>query len=269
MLFGKILGRIVSIKYDGVEYIHQPNLSLMPSFWRAATDNDRGSRAHLQSAQWRTATLSSFHEKLEFNRRVDGLEVIITYNLNTIPSSHAIVTYFINSYGQIHVHMSYKGIEGLPNMFKFGMDLAIPCEFNTLTWRGFGPDETYADREFGAKYGTYTNKVADNVAGYVIPQACGNHTRVRYATITNATGAGLKITGDAPLSFSALPYTSHELEVAFHHYELPPVHKTVLSINAQEMGVGGDDSWGARPEARFELPGNENYEYSFVIEPTK
>ncbi len=269
VLFGKILGRIVSIKYDGVEYIHQPNLSLMPSFWRAATDNDRGSRAHLQSAQWRTATLSSFHEKLEFNRRVDGLEVIITYNLNTIPSSHAIVTYFINSYGQIHVHMSYKGIEGLPNMFKFGMDLAIPCEFNTLTWRGFGPDETYADREFGAKYGTYTNKVADNVAGYVIPQACGNHTRVRYATITNATGAGLKITGDAPLSFSALPYTSHELEVAFHHYELPPVHKTVLSINAQEMGVGGDDSWGARPEARFELPGNENYEYSFVIEPTK
>lgn len=269
VIFAKNLGRIVSLKYDGVEYIHQPNLSLMPSFWRASTDNDRGNQAPVRMAQWKLASLYAFHENMEINRRVDGLEVIFTYNLNTMPVSHAAVKYFINSYGQIHVTMSYNGVEGLPNMFKFGMDLAIPADFDTLTWRGFGPDETYADREFGARLGTFTNKVVDNVAGYVIPQACGNHTGVRFATVTNEEGKGLRISGETPLSFSALPYSAHELEAAYHHYELPPVHKTVLSINLKEMGVGGDDSWGARPEECFEIPANQNYEFSFVIEAAK
>ena len=111
--------------------------------------------------------------------------------------------------------------------------------------------------------------MVDNVAGYVIPQACGNHTGVRFATVTNEEGKGLRISGETPLSFSALPYSAHELEAAYHHYELPPVHKTVLSINLKEMGVGGDDSWGARPEECFEIPANQNYEFSFVIEAAK
>ena len=241
----------------------------MPSFWRASTDNDRGNQAPIRMAQWKLASLYAFHESMDIHRHEDGLEVIFNYNLNTMPISHAMVTYFINSYGQIRVTMKYDGVEGLPNMFKFGMDLAIPADFDTLTWRGFGPDETYADREFGARLGTFTNKVADNVAQYVIPQACGNHTGVRFATVTNELGQGLRISGDVPLSLSALPYSAHELEAAYHHYELPPVHKTVLSINLKEMGVGGDDSWGARPEPRFEIPADQSYEYSFTIEAVR
>ena len=269
VIFAKNLGRIVSLKYDGVEYIHQPNLSLMPSFWRASTDNDRGNQAPIRMAQWKLASLYAFHESMDIHRREEGLEVIFNYNLNTVPTSHAVVTYFINSYGQIRVTMKYDGVKGLPNMFKFGMDLAIPADFDTLTWRGFGPDETYADREFGARLGTFTNKVADNVAQYVIPQACGNHTGVRFATVTNELGQGLRISGDVPLSLSALPYSAHELEAAYHHYELPLVHKTVLSINLKEMGVGGDDSWGARPEPCFEIPADQSYEYSFTIEAVR
>ncbi|MDE5977890.1 MAG: DUF4981 domain-containing protein [Turicibacter sp.] len=269
VVFAKNLGRIVSLKYDGIEYIYQPNLSLMPSFWRAPTDNDRGNQAPIRMAQWKLASLYAFHESMEINRYEDGLEVRFTYNLNTMPISYAVVKYFVNSYGQIHVTISYTGVEGLPNMFKFGMDLAIPADFDTLTWRGFGFDETYADREFGARLGTFNNKVIDHVAGYVIPQACGNHTGVRFATVTNTQGKGLRISGETPLSFSALPYSSHELESAYHHYELPPIHKTVLSINLKEMGVGGDDSWGARPEECFEIPSNQDYEFSFVIEAEK
>lgn len=269
VLFANTSGRMVSLKYDDVEYIYQPNLSLMPSFWRASTDNDRGHGGASRMGQWKLASLYARHEKMDFKRREDGLEVNFKYNLSTSPAAYVFVNYFINSYGQIHVTMTYEGVEGLPNMFKFGMDLAIPAEFNHLTWRGFGPDETYVDRQFGAKYGTFSNKVADNVAAYVIPQACGNHTGVRYAMLTNESGIGLKITGDQVLEFSALPYTSHELESAYHHYELPPVYKTVLSINAKEMGIGGDDSWGARPESCYELPANQNYEISFMIEAIK
>lgn len=250
-----------------MQYIHQPNLSLMPSFWRAPVDNDRGYQAQIHYAQWKVASLYAYHTDMAITRLETGLQVAFTYNLNTTPASQAVVTYAIDSYGIIDVHMSYQGVEGLPEMFRFGMDMAIPAEFDTLTWRGLGPDETYCDREFGAKYGTFTNKVHDNVAAYVIPQACGNHTHVRFAEITNSAGVGLRITGDQPLSFGALPYTCHELEAAFHHYELPPVHKTVLSINHREMGVGGDDSWGAQPLAEYKIPANQNYDYRFTIAP--
>ena len=104
-----------------------------------------------------------------------------------------------------------------------------------------------------------------------MPQGCGNHTGVRYAKVTNASGVGIEISGtfDQPLSFSALPYTAHELEHAQHLFELPPIYKTVLAVNLREMGVGGDDSWGARPEAMFDLPADRAYELKFKISPIR
>lgn len=269
VIFARNLGRIVSLKYAGVQYIHQPNLSLMPSFWRAATDNDRGYQAPNQSAQWKIASLYAQHTRMQVTRLETGLQVDFEYNLNTMPAASVSVRYFIDSFGVIHVTMSYEGVAGLPEMFRFGMDLAIPAQFETLTWRGLGPMETYSDREFGAKYGTFTNKVSDNLAAYVIPQACGNHTQVKTAALTNAQGCGLLITGAQPLSVTALPYTCHELEAAFHHYELPPVHKTVVSINLVEMGVGGDDSWGAQPHPEYKVKADQDYTYQFSIQPVK
>ncbi len=269
VIFARNLGRIVSLKYNGKEFIHQPNLSLMPSFWRAPIDNDRGCGAHVRFAQWKVASMYAYHTAMDVTHLEDGLQVIFTYNLNTSPASEAKVNYHINGEGQINVTMTYKGVENLSNMFKFGMDLAIPADYQYLTWYGLGPDETYIDRQFGAKLGRYSNKVSDNVAAYVIPQACGNKTQVRDAKITDEYGNGLRISGEVPFSFSALPYSAHELEAAFHHYELPPVHKTVLSINLKEMGVGGDDSWGARPYPEYEVASNEDYTFSFMIEAAK
>ena len=85
----------------------------------------------------------------------------------------------------------------------------------------------------------------DNVSKYLVPQECGNRTGVRWAEVTDHRGRGLRFTGGA-MEFSALPYTPHELENAMHDYELPPIHYTVIRANLQQMGVGGDDSWGAR-----------------------
>ena len=210
-------------------------------------------------------------EQMDVEVALDGLRVDFKYNLQTTPIASANVNYFVNHLGEIQVQMTYDGTEDLADMFKFGMDVAIPADFDTLTWRGFGPDETYADREFGARYGTFKNKVADNIPGYVVPQACGNHTGVRYAKVVNEAGVGICISGsiDQSLSFSALPYSAHELENAYHEFELPQVHKTVLSINLKGMGVGGDDSWGARPETMFDLPANQSYQLKFKIAPVK
>jgi len=267
IIFSRVFGRLVSVNYGGNEFIYHPQQTLMPSFWRAAVDNDKGHGAQARMAQWKIASLYATCCEQSYEECESGLKVEYKYNHHTMPESYSTVTYFVNSYGEIDVRMRYEGTEGLADMFKFGMDLSIPADFENLTWRGFGPDETHADREFGAKYGTFSNKVVDNVPGYVMPQACGNHTGVRYAKVTNEAGQGICVSAEAgqPLSFSALPYASHELEFATHNYDLPAVHKTVLSINLKEMGVGGDDSWGARPEALFDLPADQDYEFSFKI----
>ena len=46
---------------------------------------------------------------------------------------------------------------------------------------------------------------------------------------------------------SATSYLPEEVAAARHHEELPPVSKTVLRILKMKSGIGGDDSWGARP----------------------
>ena len=267
IIFSRVFGRLVSVKYGENDFIYHPSQSLMPSFWRAAVDNDKGHGAQQRMAQWKIASLYARCEEQTYEELPTGLKVVYKYNHYTTPASYSTVTYFVDAQGTIDVTMSYDGHEGLADMFKFGMDLSIPADFGNLTWRGYGPDETYADRHFGSKYGTFSKKVSDNIPEYVMPQACGNHVGVRWAKVVNDIGEGILIEANnaQPLSFSALPYASHELEFANHHFELPEIHKTVLSINLKEMGVGGDDSWGARPEEIFDIPSDRAYKFNFRI----
>ena len=268
VLFNKGMGRIISLKYGDKEYVESHLQTLAPTFWRAPVDNDRGSRAQIEMAQWKLASMyMSNGAKLEHTIHSNGVEVASAINLNTNPAATVQVKYFIHPTGKIDVEMDYKATPGLPQMMRFGMDFSIPAEFDNLTWRGLGPIESYPDRDFGLHYGTYSNKVADNMGGYLKPQECGNHVGVRYATVTNNCGQGLKITMEnAPLNFAALPYTNHELENATHDYDLPAVHKTVLSISSALMGVAGDNSWGARPEEMYQLPADKDYNLKFSIQ---
>ncbi len=148
----------------------------------------------------------------------------------------------------------------------FGLTMKIPAEYENLTWYGNGPDENYSDRKHGARLGIFSNKVADNVSPYSKPQECGNKTDVRWFTVSDSTGNGLKISAKSTVEFSALPYTSHELENASHHYDLPNIHNTVLTINKVQMGVGGDDSWGAPTHSEYLIPSDKPLEFEFCIE---
>ena len=131
-----------------------------------------------------------------------------------------------------------------------------------MTWYGMGPEETYVDRCRGAKLGIYKNKVVDNMAKYLNPQECGNKVGVRWASITDKKGRGMLFTGDK-MEFSALPYTPHEIENARHAFELPKVHYTVVRVSKQQMGIGGDDSWGAKTHEEYLLNAEKKMEFSF------
>ena len=138
----------------------------------------------------------------------------------------------------------------------------MDADYDCLEWYGLGPAETYVDRARGGKLGVYCNHVADNMAQYMVPQECGNKTQVRYAKVTDERGRGLIFAGDC-MHFSALPYTPHELENAAHPQELPEVHYTVIRAALAQMGVAGDNSWGARPHLEHLIDVSKKLEFTF------
>ena len=140
----------------------------------------------------------------------------------------------------------------------------LDADYDHVTWYGLGPAETYADRRKGAKLGIYQNRVMDNLAEYLVPQECGNKMDVRYAKVTDAKGRGMLFAGDG-IYFSALPYTPHEMEHALHAYELPRVHDTVVRVALAQMGVAGDDSWGARVHPEYRIQTGQKLEFRFWI----
>lgn len=254
VLFDKGGKGLVSYVYGGREMI---KAIPKPNFWRAPTDNDNGNQMPFRYAQWKLASmyqLNGIPGSKEPNpvivQETDKVTVTYTYYLPTTPESSCEVAYTVTGDGTVHTALSYNPPKGIHDMPEFGMLFKFDADYENLTWYGYGPAETYCDRERGGKLGIHHNKVADNIAQYLVPQECGNHTHVRRASITDNLGRGMEFSGKE-LSFSALPYTPHELENAMHSYELPPVYYTVVRVALQQMGVAGDDSWGARTHDEY------------------
>lgn len=254
----------------------------LPNFWRAPVDNDMGCLAPAQYAQWKIASLYISHKKVaasssEYHADFEEYPVTVTegegtitvawrYHMPTTPCSECEVSYTVYGDGTIETKLSYDPVKELGDMPEFGMIFKLNADYDRLTWYGLGPTETYADRKEGAKLGIYQNKVRDNMAKYLVPQECGNKMGVRYATVTDARGRGMLFAGDA-MNFSALPYTPHELEQAAHDYELPQAHYTVVRAALAQMGVAGDDSWGARvhPQYRIRIDEKKKLTFNFLF----
>lgn len=254
VLFDKGGKGLVSYVYGGREMI---KAIPKPNFWRAPTDNDNGNQMPFRYAQWKLASmyqLNGIPGSKEPNpvivQETDKVTVTYTYYLPTTPESSCEVAYTVTGDGTVHTALSYDPPKGIHDMPEFGMLFKFDADYENLTWYGYGPAETYCDRERGGKLGIHHNKVADNIAQYLVPQECGNHTHVRRASVTDNLGRGMEFSGKE-LSFSALPYTPHELENAMHSYELPPVYYTVVRVALQQMGVAGDDSWGSRTHEEY------------------
>lgn len=256
-LFSMLSGGLVSYRYAGKEMIEKIP---MPNFWRAPVDNDNGSMAPARYAQWKIASMYISHRNggmfdnvpTKVEEKDNTVTVTYTYFMPTTPAGKCQVSYTVFGDGTIETKLMYDPVEGLPDMPEFGMMFQFNADYDNLTWYGMGSEETYADRRHGAKLGIYSSKVADNMAKYLVPQECGNKVGVRYARIADAKGRGMMFEGDE-LSFSALPYTPHELENAAHVYELPQVHHTIVRVALAQMGVGGDDSWGSLVHPEYHI----------------
>ncbi|MDZ4906966.1 beta-galactosidase small subunit, partial [Clostridium perfringens] len=130
----------------------------------------------------------------------------------------------------------------------------------------YGPEENYIDRNNGARLGRFKNTAINNLSKYLIPQECGNRKGVRWVRVTDSNNEGLSFKYiNIPFELSVLPYSAYELENAMHIEELPPINYTWVRIIAKQMGVGGDDSWGALVHDEYKISSKEDINLSFII----
>ena len=277
VMFSVLNGGMVSYKYAGREMIEAiPK----PNFWRAPTDNDCGNLMPMRYAQWKIASMYATHKDFRSKERYapsnapettvyeNSVEVAFKYLMPTTPVSECRLAYEVFGDGRVKTTLTYDPVKELGDMPEFGVLFKFNADYDHVKWYGFGPAETYADRKHGAKLGIYENSVSDNMARYLVPQECGNKEGVRWASITDRKGRGMLFEMDknnGPMMFSALPYTPHEMENAMHPYELPEVHYTVVRAAKGQMGVGGDDSWGAQTHPEYLLNTDGKMEFSFVF----
>ena len=266
--FSAIYPGLTSYIFAGKELISQIP---MPNFWRAPTDNDKGSLMPQRYAQWKIASLyvTAKHEGTwdlypEVVEHPHSVLIRYHYYMPTVPASSCFVSYEVFGDGTIRTTLSYDAVKGLPDMPEFGMLFKLDADYDRIFWYGLGPEETYSDRLRGAKLGLYEKSVRDCLARYNDPQESGNHCGVRTLKVVDRRGRGMEFFGDN-LSVNVLPWTPHELESAAHAHELPPVHYTVVRAAMQQMGVGGDDSWGARTHPEYLLPAEQDLCFSFCF----
>ena len=276
VLFSVLNGGLTSYKYAGKEMIEAiPK----PNFWRAPTDNDCGNLMGMRYGQWKIASMYLSHKdfrkgpygpgnvpEVEVNEKT--VKVTYTYLMPTTPLSECKLSYEVFGDGRVKTTLTYDPVKELGDMPEFGVIFKFNADYDRVEWYGLGEAETYSDRKKGAKLGIYTNKVADNMARYMVPQECGAKEEVRWAKVTDRRGRGMLFEMDennGPMMFSALPYTPHEMENAMHPYELPEVHYTVVRVAKDQMGIGGDDSWGARTHEEYLLKTDKKMEFSFVF----
>ena len=276
VLFSVLNGGLVSYKYAGKEMIE---VIPKPNFWRAPTDNDCGNLMGMRYGQWKLASMYLSHKdfrqgaygpanmpEVEVNEK--SVKVSYTYIMPTTPTSECKLSYEVFGDGRVKTTLVYDPVKELGDMPEFGVIFKFNADYDRVEWYGLGEAETYSDRKKGAKLGIYANMVADNIARYMVPQECGAKEEVRWAKVTDRKGRGMLFEMDennGPMMFSALPYTPHEMENAMHPYELPEVHYTVVRVAKDQMGIGGDDSWGARTHEEYLLKTDKKMEFSFVF----
>ncbi|HKQ06473.1 MAG TPA: glycoside hydrolase family 2 TIM barrel-domain containing protein [Blastocatellia bacterium] len=260
---GRQSGALESYEVKGKQLIAAP---LAPNFWRPPTDNDRGNDMPKRQGIWRDAAANRTVK--EVTAEQVSPQVVRVIAAATLPAGASTVRNVYTFYGSGEIEIEQEITPGgqLPDLPRFGMQMRVPGEFRTVTWFGRGPQENYWDRNTAAAVGQYSEQVENLFFPYIEPQESGNRTDVRWITLTNRNGFGLKATGMPLLSVSAWPFHMEELERRKHPSEIVAAEDITVNLDDRQMGVGGDNSWGALQHPEYRLPAGP-YRYRFRIEP--
>lgn len=261
-------GKIVSYKIEGKELLKAP---LMPNYFRALTDNDidflnftpQWAKFHPFYA-WQRATHRTSADKTEVVKNENAVEIHIAFSTAGLKKS--VATYRVYPDGRLYVFHSAVPTKGMP---RFGYQMTMDKSMEYITWYGRGPKPTYIDRKLGSKIDLYKSSVTDFEYRYMRPQESSNRCDVRYFTLTDKNGFGIKVDAyyDNPINFSAYHYTTDGLEKATHINDIPYENITTVNIDHRQLGVGGDLPGQAFVREPYTMPKGQKQEYSFVITP--
>jgi beta-galactosidase len=267
--FNKHNGYLSRYEADGMQLLN-PGAQLTPNFWRAPTDNDYGAGLQHRYAVWKNPglKLTSLKQSIENEQAIVQAE----YEMKAVKGK-LFLTYVINNEGAVKVTQKMEAgkEEKVSDMFRFGMQMQMPENFNEVEYYGRGPVENYADRNHSTLIGKYRQTVAEQFYPYIRPQETGTKTDLRWWRVLNISGNGLQFVGDAPFSASALNYSIESLDDGVqkdqrHSPEVAKAPFTNLCIDKVQMGCV--NSWGTLPLEKYRVP-YQDYEFSFILTPVR
>ncbi len=267
--FDRSSGTITSFRYRETELFRT---GPVPNFWRAPTDNDFGNGMPIRQGIWRKAGANRSVQRVEARQLTDQTVEIKVEAAIPAGGSRYHTTYTIYGSGDVIVRNRFApGDTALPDLPRFGMTMTLPVDFDSIAWYGRGPHESYWDRKTGAPVGLYRGTVMEQYFAYIRPQENGNKTDVRWVALWNDEGVGLLAVGLPLLGVSAHHFTIDDFDEGTekrnrHTYHLEKRDLVTLNLDWRQMGVGGDNSWGARTHPEYTLPAQE-YEYAFRLRP--
>ena len=285
LYIGKWTGWIDYLTIDGKDML-QFRESIVPEFWRAPTDNDYGAGLQNRFNVWKNPVMNVKDVKVADN------SATVTFEMREAetrgngqrnrerrpPFATLTMTYTLTAEGEVIVREQMKPEKDskMSELFRFGMSLQMPKQYNLVEYYGRGPIETYCDRKDSEFIGVYKNKVNDEYFEYVRPQESGNHVDVRWFSVIDNSGKGLQFYSNAPMEASALPYTNNQIDDGMHkdkawgHHSGDLIPSGMISVHIQQkqLGLGCVNSWGAWPRNEYRLPYQE-YDFTFAIKPLK
>jgi beta-galactosidase len=263
--FSKVSGMLISLKLKGTETLVQ---SPEPDFWRIPTDNDFGNSMPRRCAVWKDAgknhKLKSISVKQISPKEV---KILTAFELPDVKAAYT-MDYVLFGSGELFIVNTFvPSTDTLPDLPRMGMQLRITEDFDRVSWFGRGPYENYEDRKYAAQIGLYSSSVDELNYAYIRPQETGYRTDVRWLAVQNDKGIGILVAGDPVFCFSANHFSRDDFENGFekeqkHMSDIKKHPWTSLNLDYKQMGVGGDNSWGALPHPQYMLPVKR---YSYTV----
>ncbi len=269
--FSRSSGMLLMWEVAGKSLLAQGG-TLKPNFWRAGTDNDFGAGLQYRLGVWKNPGLKLV--SLEAGRDGNGLaKVEARYELTGV-GAKLTMSYLINNQGAIELTqaMSAGDADKVPELYRYGLQLQLPENFENITYYGRGPWENYADRKSSAALGIWKQSVSEQFYPYIRPQENGGKSDVRWWMLGDESGFGLMVRAEKPFYASALHYSIESLDEGMakhqsHSQEVEKAPLTNLLLDSAQMGLGCVDSWGARPYEQYRLPYTD-YVFHLTLTPT-
>lgn len=262
----KKTGFISSYKIEKEEFLIAP---LKPNFYRATTDNDLGNGLDERTKIWKNMADTMILSDILFvsKEETNYVEIKTIHTLDDKCAAYIKSKYLLEYSGKVEVNMELILEESMPELPAYGYEFILDKKFSEITWLGRGPHGNYVDRKKSSPVGLYKGLVKDQWFNYIRPQECGNKTDVKFLELTTVDKTkSLVITSDTCFEATAHGFTPQEINSYSHPHLMPEASKTSLRINGYQMGVGGDDSWGAKTHTEFTILTNKNYSYNFSFE---